>query len=107
MDEDEEEPLRKRKKTLKEIEQENGGPGVYQFNLREHCILENPMWKNDEIPEFYMGKNVHDFYHPNIGEELKALEEEEQEIEEMLGDSDSEAEVPLPDGLRPLTNDQK
>jgi len=101
------EPAKKKKRTLADIEKENGGPGVYQFSYRNHWILDNPVWKNDNIPEIYLGKNVADFYHPGIGRELKALEEEERKIEEQIGDSDSEAEPVLPGGLRPLTVDQK
>jgi len=103
---DEDLPQKKRRKTLRDYERENGGPGVYNFNLREHWILENPVWKNDELPEFYMGRNVSDFYHPGIAADLKALEAEEAEIMAEIGDS-TDDEIPLPPGVKPLTEDQK
>jgi len=99
-------PQRKRRKTLRDHEREKGGAGVYNFNLREHWIMENPVWKNDEIPEFYMGRNVADFYHPGIAADLKALEAEEAKIMAEIGDSTDE-EIPLPPGVKPLTEDQK
>jgi len=107
MDIDEEDlPQKKRRKTLLDYERENGGAGVFHFNLREHWKLENPVWKNDEIPEFYMGRNVADFYHPGIAADLKALEAEEAKIMAEIGDSTDE-EIPLPPGVKPLTKDQK
>jgi len=106
MEIDDDLPQRKRRKTLRDHEKENGGAGVFNFNLREHWILENPVWKNDEIPEFYMGRNVADFYHPGIAADLKALEAEEAKIMAEIGDSTDE-EIPLPPGMKPLTEDQK
>jgi len=103
---DEDLPQRKRRKTFRDIEREHGGAGVFNFNIREHWKLENPVWKNDEIPEFYMGRNVADFYHPGIAADLKALEAEEAKIMAEIGDSTDE-EIPLPPGMKPLTEDQK
>jgi len=42
--------------------------------------LENEDWRYDKWPEFYMGKNVADFYDKDIAEKLDALEEEEDKI---------------------------
>jgi nucleolar GTP-binding protein len=33
-------------------------------------MLENDEWKYDKWPEFYNGKNVADFYDPDIEEKL-------------------------------------
>lgn len=69
-----------KRRTLKDIEQENGGAGVFNFNLREHWELEQEEWKDDNIPEIYLGKNVSDFYDPDIEARLEALEAEENEL---------------------------
>ncbi len=44
-------------------------------------ILENPVWKDDIIPEIMDGKNVADFIDPDIQEKLDALEREEEKLE--------------------------
>ena len=45
--------------------------------------MEDDSWKFDRWPEFYLGKNVMDFYDPDIEEKLKKLEEEEDKLLEM------------------------
>jgi len=82
----------------KDIEAEEGGPGVYNINLKsesshtllseswitneraENYILENPEWKFDVIPEIMDGKNIADFIDPDIEEKLEALEREEEKL---------------------------
>lgn len=68
------------KRTIKQVEEENGGAGVYTFNNREHWELENDEWKYDDIPEVFLGKNVADYYDADIEERLAALEAEEEQI---------------------------
>lgn len=70
-----------RKKLAREIEEENGGAGVYNVNLKEKYLLENDEWKNDKVPEFFDGKNVYDFIDPEIESKLAALEAEEEQME--------------------------
>lgn len=70
-----------RKKLQREIEEENGGAGVYNINLKENYLLENDDWKNDKIPEIFDGKNVYDFIDPDIESKLAALEAEEEQME--------------------------
>ncbi|KAK3208904.1 hypothetical protein GRF29_69g90045 [Pseudopithomyces chartarum] len=65
----------------RDIEEEEGGAGVYNFNMRKNYILENPEWKEDRIPEVFDGKNVYDFIDPDIEAKLAALEEEEEKLE--------------------------
>ena len=43
-------------------------------------MLEEEEWKYDKWPEFFGGKNVADFYDPDIEEKLRALEEEEDKL---------------------------
>jgi nucleolar GTP-binding protein len=71
-----------RPKVERDLELENGGPGVYNVDLKKNYILENPDWKHDTIPEILNGRNVMDYYDPDIEERLNALEEEEEKLEE-------------------------
>eukprot|EP00485_Elphidium_margaritaceum_P002384 CAMPEP_0202688524 /NCGR_PEP_ID=MMETSP1385-20130828/4025_1 /ASSEMBLY_ACC=CAM_ASM_000861 /TAXON_ID=933848 /ORGANISM="Elphidium margaritaceum" /LENGTH=683 /DNA_ID=CAMNT_0049343517 /DNA_START=32 /DNA_END=2083 /DNA_ORIENTATION=+ len=72
--------------SIKELEQQHGGPGVFNFDTRQHWDLKQEEWKYDEIPQFYNGKNIADFYQKNIDKHLSALEDEErhQRQEELL-----------------------
>lgn len=85
----------------RDIEAEEGGPGVYNINLKKNYILENPDWKFDVMPEIMDGKNIADFIDPDIEEKLEALEREEEKLvadgfydsaEDMI-DSDEEREA--------------
>merc|ERR1719384_212008 len=81
---------------IKQIESENGGPGVFNFDTRQHWKLKNNEWKYDLIPQFYDGKNIADFYQPNIDKQLNELENEEKErmnIDDGDGDGDGDDEV--------------
>jgi len=73
--------IKKATKSIKQIEEEHGGPGVFNFDTRQHWNLKNDEWKFDPIPQFYDGHNVSDFYQANIDKELNALEEEEEQRE--------------------------
>eukprot|EP00483_Globobulimina_turgida_P009317 UN09336 len=68
-------------KTIKQIEAEAGGPGVFNFDTRQHWNLKNDEWKFDPIPQFYNGKNIADFYQPNIDADLNELEKEEMNMD--------------------------
>ena len=70
-----------RPKLERDIEEENGGAGVYNFNMRKNYILDNPDWKEDRIPEVFEGKNVYDFIDPDILDKLEALEREEEKLQ--------------------------
>ncbi|ORY10327.1 nucleolar GTP-binding protein-like protein [Clohesyomyces aquaticus] len=65
----------------RDLEEEHGGPGVYNINLRKNYILDNPDWKEDRIPEVFEGRNVYDFIDPDIESKLAALEAEEEKLE--------------------------
>ena len=82
-----------RKKLARDVEEEEGGAGVYNVDLKEKYILENDEWKHDKIPEIFDGKNVYDFIDKDIEAKLAALEEEEEKLEaEGYYDSDEELE---------------
>ena len=76
---DKEDPFRRR--LAREMEEEGGGAGVYNVNLREDYRLENDEWKEDRPPEIIGGKNVADYIDPDIEAKLAALEEEEEKLE--------------------------
>jgi nucleolar GTP-binding protein len=65
------------RKTERDLEWENGGPGQYQANERRTWDLENPDWIEDIMPDFMDGLNVYDYIDPDIAERLEELEQEE------------------------------
>ncbi|KAI0489755.1 P-loop containing nucleoside triphosphate hydrolase protein [Xylaria cf. heliscus] len=75
----------------RDVEEANGGAGVFNVDLKADYLLENPEWKYDRIPEIFDGKNVYDYVDPDIEAKLQALEEEEEKLEaEGYYDSDEE-----------------
>ena len=67
----------------REVQEANGGAGVYYLPEHEHFDLEDDEWKYDVVPEIMNGKNVADFYDPEIVQHLIELEKEE----DMLADA--------------------
>ena len=76
---DKEDPNRPR--LAREIEEEGGGPGVFNVDLRKSYLLDDDEWKHDKIPEILNGQNVYSFIDPDIESKLAALEEEEENLE--------------------------
>ncbi|XP_027355377.1 nucleolar GTP-binding protein 1-like [Abrus precatorius] len=68
---------KEKRKTEKDLENENGGAGVYSMNLRKSYILANDEWKEDILPEILDGHNVYDFIDPDILHRVEELEREE------------------------------
>ncbi|RWW21160.1 hypothetical protein GW17_00014687 [Ensete ventricosum] len=66
-----------KRKLEKDLEEENGGAGVYSANLRKYYILADEEWKEDIMPEIIDGHNVYDFVDPDILLRLEELEREE------------------------------
>lgn len=66
--------------SLKQMQEEHGGAGVFEFPQNEHFLLENQDWKYDVVPEILDGKNIADFIDPEIEAKLKALEDEEEAL---------------------------
>ena len=71
-----------RKKLERDIEEENGGAGVYNIDLKKTYDLADEEWKHDKIPEVWNGKNIYDFVDPDIESKLATLEEEEEKLQE-------------------------
>ncbi|GAA5846017.1 hypothetical protein JCM3766R1_001339 [Sporobolomyces carnicolor] len=80
-----------RRRLEKDIEEENGGAGVFSTDLKKNYLLKNDDWKYDVIPEIQDGKNVADFIDPDIFEKLEELEAEEERLEK-AGFYDSESD---------------
>ncbi|KAJ5175948.1 Nucleolar GTP-binding protein 1 [Penicillium canariense] len=76
---DKEDPNRRRLE--RDLEEENGGAGVYSFDMQRDYTLADSEWKHDKIPEVWNGKNIYDFVDPDIETKLAALEEEEEKLE--------------------------
>ena len=70
-----------RRRLARDIEEENGGAGVFNIDLKQDYKLENDGWKHDRVPELFNGKNVCDFIDPDIESKLAALEDEEERLE--------------------------
>eukprot|EP00796_Vickermania_ingenoplastis_P011927 gene11928-8208_t len=78
------EPPKVRRKTERDYEWENGGPGKYEGNPRKTWDLENPEWVDDIIPDIMDGHNIYDNIDPEIHQRLIELEaEEEARLEEL------------------------
>lgn len=70
-----------RPRLAKEIEEAEGGAGVFNVDLKGRYLLDDEAWKHDKVPEVSNGKNVYDFIDPDIEAKLAALEEEEEKLE--------------------------
>lgn len=90
-----------RRRLARDVEEENGGAGVFNINLKDKYLLEDEEWKNDVMPEVLDGKNVYDYLDADIVAKLQALEDEEERLEkEGFYDSDSEIEDEEIDDIR-------
>lgn len=81
---------KEKRKLERDLEDENGGAGVYSASLRKHYILANDEWKEDIMPEIMDGHNVYDFIDPDILQRLEELEREEGIRQEQEADDDFE-----------------
>ena len=81
-----------RPRLAREIEEAEGGAGVFNINLKDGYLLDNDEWKYDKVPEIFMGKNVADFIDPDIETKLAELDAEEDRLEEE-GFYDSEESI--------------
>ncbi|KAJ5319936.1 hypothetical protein PENANT_c040G00543 [Penicillium antarcticum] len=70
-----------RRRLERDLEEENGGAGVYSFDMQRDYTLADKEWNHDKIPEVWNGKNIYDFVDPDIETKLAALEDEEEKLE--------------------------
>lgn len=82
---------KEKKKLERDLEDENGGAGVYSAKLSKHYILADESWKDEVMPEILDGHNVYDFIDPDILQRLEELEKEEG-LRQEEGDDDFEME---------------
>ncbi len=64
----------------RDLENQNGGAGVYNIDLKKKYLLDLDEWKYDPIPEIMDGRNVSDFFDEDITAKLLALEQEEEQM---------------------------
>jgi len=84
--------IKKEGPTVRELQEEYGGAGIFYIPLEEHYLLEKDEWKYDKPPQFYLGKNVADYYDPDIERKLAELEAEEDKLLELEGLGEMEEE---------------
>ncbi|KDN38631.1 GTP binding protein 4 [Tilletiaria anomala UBC 951] len=82
-----------RRKTERDLQEENGGAGVFSIDMKKRYLLENDDWKYDVIPEISNGKNIADFVDPDILKRLEELEKEEEKLEAEGFYDESEEEI--------------
>lgn len=88
--------VKEQRTTVKDVQEEHGGAGVFVFPMQEHFMLDDPRWKYDIAPEIMNGMNVWDYVDPEIEKKLLELEKEEDERlgamepEEALGEEEAE-----------------
>lgn len=91
-----------RRQLERELQEENGGAGVYSMDWRKLYQLRQKEWAYDIVPEIVDGKNIADFVDPEIEKKLMELEREE-DAREAVRDVENDAEV---GGYRLLTADE-
>lgn len=86
-----------RARTEKDIEREQGGPGIYAHQPEKLFKLKDDEWKWDMVPEILDGHNIVDFVDPEIETRLAELEAEEDRLQaeaeargDMMDDEESE-----------------
>lgn len=91
------------KKLERDLQEENGGAGVYSMDWRKLYKLRKKEWAYDIMPEIVDGKNISDFLDPEIEAKLRQLELEE-DAREAVRDVTGDAEV---GGYRFVTQEEK
>lgn len=94
------------KPTIKQMQEEHGGAGIFNLPQEDRYLLEKDEWKFDVIPELFNGKNVIDFVDPDIEERLAELEAEEDRLLNDLNNQIDEEE-PIPEEWNEALKDIK
>ncbi|KAH0757163.1 hypothetical protein KY290_020656 [Solanum tuberosum] len=98
---------KQKRKLERDLENENGGAGVYSASLRKHYLLANEEWKEDIMPEILDGHNVYDFVDPNNLQRLEELEREEGLRQEEEGDDEMDGAELTPEEQAALAEIRK
>ena len=69
-----------RRRLERDIEEENGGAGVYSMDHQKNYLEIASDQLHDKMPEFLNGRNVADFIDPDIAKKLALLEVEEEKL---------------------------
>ena len=72
--------IKSQRETLKDLQEEHGGAGVFNFPWNEHFMLADDSWKYDNVPEIVNGMNIIDYVDPDIERKLMELEKEQDEM---------------------------
>jgi nucleolar GTP-binding protein len=80
--------------TIKEMQEDHGGAGLFHIPQQEKFLLLKDDWKYDVIPEIFNGKNIIDFVDPDIEEKLMELEAEEERMLRDLNGQIQDEELP-------------
>ncbi|KAF4376846.1 hypothetical protein G4B88_015790, partial [Cannabis sativa] len=93
-----------KRKTERDLENENGGAGVYSASLKKHYILANDEWKEDILPEILDGHNVYDYIDPDILQRLEELKRDEglRQAEDADDDFEMDGQELTPDEQKAL-----
>lgn len=84
-----------RRKLERDLEEENGGAGVYSIDLKKNYVDIPEDQLHDIQPEFLNGRNVADFIDPDIAAKMLELEAEEERLEASgFYDNEEEEETP-------------
>lgn len=86
---------KQQRETLKDLQEEHGGAGVFNFPWNEHFMLTDDAWKYDNVPEIINGMNIADYIDPDIERKLLELEKEQDEMynlndEDMIDEADED-----------------
>ncbi|XP_041014828.1 nucleolar GTP-binding protein 1-like [Juglans microcarpa x Juglans regia] len=100
---------KEKRKTERDLEDENGGAGVYSASLKKNYMLANDEWKEDVMPEIIDGHNVYDFIDPDILQRLEELEQEEglRQAEEADDDFEMDGKELTPEEQQALAEIRK
>lgn len=91
------------RKLERDLQEENGGAGVYSMDWRKLYDLPKTEWKYDIMPEIVDGKNIADFVDRGIMAKLEQLEREE-EAREAVRDVTNDEHV---GGYRIVTDEER
>eukprot|EP00743_Colponemidia_sp_Colp-15_P002749 GILK01002976.1.p1 GENE.GILK01002976.1~~GILK01002976.1.p1 ORF type:complete len:630 (-),score=140.07 GILK01002976.1:137-2026(-) len=99
-------------KTEKELQEMEGGAGVFAADFRKRYLLSDEDWKYDVVPEIMDGKNIADFVDADILRKIEELEKEEAEFEaemekEMMEDGPDDIDQETRDKVQAVRDKKK
>ncbi|XP_057950367.1 nucleolar GTP-binding protein 1-like [Malania oleifera] len=100
---------KEKRRLERDLENDNGGAGVYSASLKKHYILADNEWKEDIMPEILDGHNVYDFVDPDVLLRLEELEREDglRQEEEAYDDFEMDGQELTPEEKEALAEIRK